>query len=467
VKPRLSMVILGHVDAGKSTMMGQVLVQLSKINQRTVMKYQKQAAEIGKASFALAWIMDEDESERERGVTMDVATKTISTPKYDVTILDAPGHKDFVPEMISGAASADVGLLVVAATTGEFESGFDQRGQTREHILLSRGLGVSQLLVAVNKLDAAETPWDRERFKQIKRTLEPFLINCGYKAERIRFVPVSGLTGENVLHRKEKALDSWYNKDNMKLNGGAPTLMEALDLFQPPQRNINKPLRFITSDAYPEGKGVTVRGRVVQGYVRTGDSISVMPIGDVATVNRIEHGDLLDSNINATSAKLAQAGDAVELGISGIDIARLTRGSVLCHTKNRVPIMRKLNAKLLVMEKLDVPIIKGAQVTFHMQSVDVPAVVSKLIEVTRRGTGVGSNNDAAVKRFSSVSVVAGMEGKKMRPRIITGGSTALVGITLNESLCLEEFSQCRALGRFVLRRKGDTIAVGLIEELLK
>jgi len=455
-KPRLSMVILGHVDAGKSTLMGQVLVQLSKINQRTVLKFQKQAAEIGKASFALAWIMDEDESERERGVTMDVATKTISTPKYDVTILDAPGHKDFVPEMICGAASADVGLLVVAATTGEFESGFDQRGQTREHILLSRGLGVSQLLVAVNKLDAAETPWDEHRFNHIKQTLEPFLVNCGYKAERIRFVPVSGLTGENVLYQKEAALRAWYNDINFIK--GAPTLMEALDLFQSPKRSLDKPLRFIVSDVYPEGKGVTLRGRVVQGLVRVGDSVSVMPIGDVSYVNRIEHGDLLDSS-NKNSSTFAQAGDSVELNITGVDIARTNRGCVLCHVVDRVPINKKFQAKLLVTDLIDVPIIRGAQVSFHMQSIDVPAVISKLIEVTRRG----GLQDAAAKAFASTnSLIA----RSTKPRVVTGGSTAMVEITLKDPLCLEEFSSCRALGRFVLRRKGDTVAVGLIEELL-
>eukprot|EP01082_Thalassiosira_pseudonana_P003227 g2981.t1 g2981 contig12:1193849-1195038(-) len=222
IRSHLSMVILGHVDAGKSTLTGRLLLQLNHVSQRQLQKYQKAANNIGKSSFALAWFTDEDESERERGVTMDVGTKFARTNNFDFTILDAPGHKDFIPNMISGAASADCGLLVIAATTGEFEAGFasggggggssnDQDGfgtampsgksmggQTREHIVLSRGLGVSQFVVAVNKLDAAEPPWDEGRFEYIKALVLPFLISSGFKEKRITFVPVSGLTGVNV-----------------------------------------------------------------------------------------------------------------------------------------------------------------------------------------------------------------------------------------------------------------------------
>jgi len=233
-KSRLSMVILGHVDAGKSTLMGQVLLQLGEVQKRTVQKYQKQAAELGKASFHLAWVMDEDESERERGVTMDVATKFFTTPSHDFTLLDAPGHADFVPMMITGAASAQVGILVVAATIGEFEAGFmlsklNVGGQTREHVVLARGLGVSQLIVAVNKLDAVD--WSQARFEEILGMLEPFLVENGFNAKRIQFVPTSGLTGVNVKDKpgKDVKLSEWYK---------GPTLLEAIDSFAPAQRNV-------------------------------------------------------------------------------------------------------------------------------------------------------------------------------------------------------------------------------------
>lgn len=245
-KNQLSMVVLGHVDAGKSTLMGQVLLQTGHVQQRILTRYQKQAATIGKASFALAWVMDEDESERQRGITMEVATKYLQLPKTNLVILDAPGHADFIPAMIHGAATADVAILVVAATKGEFEAGFNvtsttptgsgglggsgssSGGQTREHVVLARGLGVSQLIVAVNKLDAME--WDQERFRHIQQTLLPFLTSqAGFAPKRIRFIPVSGLTGENVKASKEPLLSQWYK---------GPTLLEAMDTFIPAQRTI-------------------------------------------------------------------------------------------------------------------------------------------------------------------------------------------------------------------------------------
>jgi elongation factor 1 alpha-like protein len=231
------MVVLGHVDAGKSTLMGQVLLQLGHVQKRTIAKYQKQAADVGKSSFALAWVMDEDDSERERGVTMEVGTKYITTPNHDFVLLDAPGHADFIPAMITGAAAADVGLLVIAATTGEFEAGFNisstnskSGGQTKEHIVLARGLGVSQLIVAVNKLDAVD--WSQQRYEEIHSKLQPFLQANGFSSRRVRFVPISGLTGTNVKERPvEERLTSWYS---------GPTLLEAMDGFVPAQRNVGK-----------------------------------------------------------------------------------------------------------------------------------------------------------------------------------------------------------------------------------
>lgn len=481
-RSRLSMVILGHVDAGKSTLMGQVLLQLGHIEKRVVHKYQKQAAEIGKASFALAWIMDENESERERGVTMEVATKFAKTERHDITILDAPGHRDFIPAMITGAASADVGLLVVAAAPGEFEDGFNNNGddngnngryqlqitgQTREHIILARGLGVSQLVVVVNKLEMAQPAWSKDRFDEIKGLLTPFLQASGFNLKRVRFVPVSALTGVNVKPKARATASSTTNGGDdatlLKKWYQGPTLLESIDLFVPAQRNIEKPLRFIVTDTYAEGRGVTVRGRVTQGFLRAGDRVVLLPIGDEAVVSRIvENGAPLSSsdggntpNNNTANnssvivrSKLAMAGDNAEIVLAGIDVARVSPGCILCHAEGgtdlRVPIRRKFIAQVVVMDKLVVPIIRGAQVLFHMHSLDVPAVVSNLLSVTKRG---------------AAAPVA-------RPRIITGGANATVEITTSEKLCVEEYKNCRSMGRFVLRRGGDTIAVGVIESLV-
>ena len=476
IRSHLSLVILGHVDAGKSTLTGRLMLSLNHVSQRQLQKYQKAATTIGKSSFALAWFCDEDESERERGVTIDIATKFVQTENFDFTVLDAPGHKDFIPNMISGTASADAGLLVVAATTGEFEAGFAMGGddgdgsrfvgQTREHIVLSRGLGVTQIVVAVNKLDAADPAWSKARFEHIKGLVLDFLKHNSFKEKRIKFVPVSGLTGVNMsregkLEDEEgmKLLRIWYN---------GPTLIEALDGFVPAKRDFEKPLRSIVTDVSSEGKNVTVRARVVQGFVRAGDGVTVLPIGDNASVVRVERGRAEKEGASVYSYAIAQdtqskdglkeigevagiqncalAGEIAELTLSGIDAARLSPGCVISHRHPslRPNVKRRFEARVMVMDKLAVPIIRGSQVLLHMSSIDVPAVLSKLISSERRGDAKPRQN----------------------PRVLAGGVTATVEITLSEKLVLEESNQCKALGRFVLRRGGDTVAVGLIDKVL-
>ncbi|KAL7528501.1 hypothetical protein ACHAXR_004411 [Thalassiosira sp. AJA248-18] len=484
VRSHLSLVFLGHVDAGKSTLTGRLLLSLNHVSQRQLQKYQKASSAIGKSSFALAWFTDEDESERERGVTIDIATKFVRTDKFDFTILDAPGHKDFIPNMISGTASADCGLLVVAATTGEFEAGFAGGGaaaaaaadssssssrtcgQTREHIVLARGLGVTQFVVAVNKLDAADPVWSKDRFEYIRSLILDFLKENGFKEKKITFVPVSGLTGVNVSREGKmedeagwKALRKWYK---------GPTLVEALDGFTPAKREFEKPLRVIVTDVSSEGKNVTVRGRVVQGFVRMGERVAVLPVGDEANVVRVERGkatkegaspySFAASNEGSSQEKdmedipelqnCALAGDIVEVTLSGIDPARLSPGCVMCHPHPslRPPVKRKFEARVLVMERLAVPIIRGSQVLLHMHSIDVPAVLNKLVSSEKRG-------DRNAK-------------PRQNPRVLTGGVTATVEITLSEKLVIEESNECKSLGRFVLRRGGDTIAVGLIDKVL-
>lgn len=475
IRPHLSLVILGHVDAGKSTLTGRLLLSLNHVSQRLLQKYQKAATSIGKSSFALAWFTDEDESERERGVTIDIGTKFAKTERFDFTVLDAPGHADFIPNMISGTASADCGLLVVAATTGEFEAGFaggsgggdsssySVGGQTREHIVLSRGLGVTQFVVAVNKLDAAEPAWSQDRFEHIKALVLDFLKQNGFKEARITFVPVSGLTGVNISKNDKvedadgwNALKKWYN---------GPTLLEALDGFTPAKRGYEKPLRGIVTDVSSEGKNVTVRGRVVQGFIRSGDSVAVLPVGDDATVVRVERGKAAQegsspysfaspsSTTTSTNSEndlqlddIALAGDTVELILANIDSARLSPGCVICqpHPSLRPKVERKFAARISVMERLSVPIIRGSSVLLHMHSIDVPAVLNKLVSSEKRGDGK----------------------PRLNPRVLTGGVTATVEITLSERLVIEESNECKALGRFVLRRGGDTVAVGLIDKVL-
>ena len=225
IPSQLSMVVLGHVDAGKSTLMGQLLIQTGQINKRQALRGLSMAG--GGAN--LAWLLDENESERARGVTMEIGTKAFATQNHRIVVLDAPGHADFIPIMITGAASADTCILVVDAVTGEFESGFSGGGQTKEHILLAKGLGVSQVIVAVNKLDVEG--WKEDRYQFVSQQVIEYLTRQKFKCPRIQCVPVSGLTGENVQAQTEPLLRQWYT---------GPTLLQAINGFKPANRQLGK-----------------------------------------------------------------------------------------------------------------------------------------------------------------------------------------------------------------------------------
>jgi len=233
-KEAINLIVIGHVDSGKSTLMGHLLFQLGQVSQKIMHKYEQESRKLGKQSFMYAWLLDETEEERERGITMDVGQNRFETDHRVVTLLDAPGHKDFIPNMISGAYQADVAVLVVNATTGEFEAGFESGGQTREHALLVRSLGVSQLCIAVNKLDTVD--WSHERFNNIRDKLKVFLTKqAGFRESDLNFIPCSGLTGENLTKvSSSQTLKSWYQ---------GPTLVEVVDTMKTPVRDIDKPFR--------------------------------------------------------------------------------------------------------------------------------------------------------------------------------------------------------------------------------
>ncbi|CAG8709218.1 4391_t:CDS:10, partial [Acaulospora morrowiae] len=265
----LNLVVIGHVDAGKSTLMGHLLYLLGEVNEKTMKGYERESSRIGKSSFSYAWVLDETDEERRRGITMDIAITKFETENRRFTLLDAPGHKDFIPNMISGAAQADVAILVVDATTGEFEAGFEANGQTKEHALLVRSLGVQQLVVAINKLDVVG--WSRARYDEIVTKLSNFLSSTNFKKDKVFYVPCSGLTGENLVERSPNTLD-WYD---------GKTLVQQIDLFEPPVRLLEKPFRLSVSDFFKGGmgnsSGVMVAGRIEGGSIQVGDEIMVVP----------------------------------------------------------------------------------------------------------------------------------------------------------------------------------------------
>ncbi|KAG7391773.1 HBS1-like protein [Phytophthora boehmeriae] len=425
-KTKVSMVVIGHVDAGKSTITGHLLYKLGYVSKKLMHKYEKESREAGKSSFAYAWVMDADEEERSRGVTMDVGTSYFETATKHVTLLDAPGHRDFIPKMIAGAAQADVAVLVVPAVTGEFEAAFENSGQTKEHTLLVRSLGVSQMVVAVNKMDMVG--WDKERFDNIVTSLTSFLVNVGFRPKNLRFVPLSGMTGVNLEKTGASEECSWYS---------GPSLVEAIDTFAPPQRQISKPFRMTVSDVSKSmSLGQTISGRVYAGAAAVGDSFLLMPIGLPLTVKGMEQ--------DGESCALARAGDTVDMGITGIDPSALTTGSILCSIASPVRLARKFEAKIMTMPAVEVPLVKGTYVTIHMHNVDEPVNITRLVSMLSK-TG---------------------EVERKKPRCITRDRSAVVQITSQRSLCLEEFASYRQLGRFTLRDRGKTLAAGIITQII-
>lgn len=454
----LSLVVIGHVDAGKSTLMGRLMLTCREVSKRQIAKFEQECAGAGKSSFQFAWCMDEGEEERSHGVTMDVAQKALRLPSGRVvTVLDAPGHRDFVPQMISGASSADVALLAVPASVGEFEAAFGPGGQTREHALLARGMGVNQVLICVTKLDSHEPAWDSGRYESIIAQTKDFLQSIGFKAKRIRGLPVSGLHGVNMGSDDAPlppALAAWY---------AGPTLLEAIEAFQMPQRLVDRPFRLIVDDVGALSKDrVKLSGLCIAGRLRVGQRVAVMPLGDVCQVRK-----LIKKRPSATAAAEGRGsvytegagnveeevervlgGDYCDVIVHGIEeAARAPPGSVLCKLRRSELCRgcRKIEAQIRTFEALLVPLVKGTQLILHRGGKEVPVTVGRLLALV--------NGDGEVT--------------KERPRHVTANKTCRLVLRLDDRICLEAYRDCRALGRFALRARGATLAAGIVTEVLK
>uniref|UniRef100_A0A4W3J8S2 HBS1-like protein n=1 Tax=Callorhinchus milii TaxID=7868 RepID=A0A4W3J8S2_CALMI len=368
-KQLLNLVVIGHVDAGKSTLMGHFLYLLGNVNKRIMHKYEQESKKAGKASFAFAWVLDETGEERERGVTMDVGMTKFETNTKVITLMDAPGHKDFIPNMITGAAQADVAILVVDASRGEFEAGFEAGGQTREHALLVRSLGVTQLAVAVNKMD--QVNWHPERFKEISNKLGQFLKQAGFKESDVAYIPTAGLNGENLTTRSQvHELKAWYN--------GA-CLIEQIDSFKSLQRPVEKPFRLSVSDVFKDqGSGFCVTGKIKAGYVQSGDRVLVMPPNESCTVKGITlHDEPVD---------WAAAGEHVTLTVTGVDIIKINVGCIFCDQKAPIKTCTRFRARVLIFN-IDLPITQGLPVLLHYQTVSEPGTIRRLVSVLHKSTG--------------------------------------------------------------------------------
>ncbi len=329
-KPHMNLVVTGHVDNGKSTTVGHLMVDLGVIDQRTIDAFAKESESTGKGdTFKYAWVLDSIKDERDRGITIDLAFQKFETTKFFYTLIDAPGHRDFIKNMITGASEADASVLVVSVKPGETEAATEPGGQAREHAFLSRTLGVNQIAVALNKMD--DVNYTEARFKEVKETVEKMLKLVGYNTAKVNFIPVSGWKGDNLVKKSESM--PWYK---------GPTLAEALDSFEPPEKPIGKPLRIPVQDVYSiTGVGTVPVGRVETGRIKANDKVIVMPAGVTGEVKSIE--------THHTQMDFAEAGDNIGFNLRGVDKKAIKRGDMIGTSDNIPTVAKEFEAQIIVI----------------------------------------------------------------------------------------------------------------------
>ncbi|ODQ82886.1 hypothetical protein BABINDRAFT_164616 [Babjeviella inositovora NRRL Y-12698] len=341
-KGHINVVVIGHVDSGKSTTTGHLIFKCGGIDKRTIEKFEKEAAELGKGSFKYAWVLDKLKAERERGITIDIALWKFETPKYYVTVIDAPGHRDFIKNMITGTSQADCAILIIAGGVGEFEAGISKDGQTREHALLAFTLGVRQLIVAVNKMDTVK--WDEARFEEICKETCNFIKKVGYNPKTVPFVPISGWNGDNMIEASTNC--PWYKGWNKETKAGVSkgkTLLEAIDAVEMPTRPTDKPLRLPLQDVYKIGGiGTVPVGRVETGVIKAGMVVTFAPAGVTTEVKSVEmHHEQLVEGV---------PGDNVGFNVKNVSVKEIRRGNVCGDSKNDPPKgCASFNAQVIVL----------------------------------------------------------------------------------------------------------------------
>ncbi len=421
-KPHLNLVIIGHVDHGKSTMTGHLLYLAGAIDQRTMDKYEQESEKIGRGTWKFAWALDKLKEERERGVTIDIAFFKFETQKQVYTIIDAPGHRDFVKNMITGTSQADAAVLVVSAEKGGFEAGISGQGQTREHALLAKTLGVEQLVVAVNKMDTVD--WAEDRYNEIKEEIGNFLKGIGYKLDKVHFVPVSGITGDNL---KDKSDKTPYYK--------GPTLLTALDEFSPPPKPTDKPLRLPIQDVYTiTGIGTVPSGRVETGVLKPGEKIIVAPSGKKGIVNTIE--------MHHEQIPVAEPGDNIGFSVKGIGKADIRRGNVVGHESNPPTVAEEFEAQVVVMRHPSV-ISPGYTPVLHLGTAQTACTFMELKTKMVKGQKVDN------------------------PDHLKNGDASIVAMVPVKPFVVEPFKDFPQLGRFAVRDMGQTVAVGVVQKVTK
>merc|ERR1712174_102274 len=426
----------GHVDAGKSTSTGHLIYKCGGIDKRAIEKFEKEAAEMGKGSFKYAWVLDKLKAERERGITIDIALWKFETEKFYVTIIDAPGHRDFIKNMITGTSQADCAVLIVAAGVGEFEAGISKNGQTREHALLAYTLGVKQLIVGVNKMDSTEPPYSEKRFTEIQTEVSNYVKKVGFNPKSVSFVPISGWHGDNMIEPSSNM--GWYKGWQKEVKEGkfkGMTMFEALDSIIPPTRPSSKPLRLPLQDVYKIGGiGTVPVGRVETGVIKPGMVVTFAPVMVTTEVKSVE--------MHHESLPEAVPGDNVGFNVKNVSVKEIKRGMVASDSKNKPAAgVSDFTAQVIVLNHPG-QICNGYSPVLDCHTAHIACKFNEIKEKVDRRTGKATETN---------------------PKSIKSGDAAIVELIPSKPMCVEAFSEFPPLGRFAVRDMRQTVAVGVIK----
>lgn len=427
-KDHVSIIFMGHVDAGKSTMGGNILYLTGSVDKRTVEKYEREAKDAGRQGWYLSWVMDTNKEERSDGKTIEVGRAYFETEKRRYTILDAPGHKMYVSEMIGGASQADVGILVISARKGEYETGFEKGGQTREHALLAKTQGVNKMIVTINKMDDPTVNWSQERYDQCVKNLSNFLKAIGYNKEDVIFMPVSGYSGAGLKARVDPKDCPWYT---------GPSLLEYLDTMRHMDRRINAPF-MLPIAAKMRDMGTIVEGKIESGHIKKGHSTLLMPNKITVEIQNIY-------NETESEVDMAVCGEQVKLRIKGVEEEDISPGFVLTSPKNPIKNVTKFVAQLAIVELKSI-MSAGFSCVMHVHTAIEEVQVTKLLHKLEKGTNRKSKKPPAFAK-KGMKIIAVLEAEA--------------------PVCVETYQDYPQLGRFTLRDQGATIAIGKIVKILE
>jgi len=427
-KTHVNLVVIGHVDSGKSTTTGHLIYKCGGIDKRVIEKYEKEAKDMGKSSFKYAWVLDKLKAERERGITIDIALWKFETKKFYFTIIDAPGHRDFIKNMITGTSQADVAILMIASGTGEFEAGYAKNGQTREHAMLAFTLGVKQMIVCCNKMDDKSVEWSEKRYTEIKEELTKYLASVGYKVDKIPFIPISGWHGDNMIDRSDKM--PWYK---------GPTLLMALDAIEPPKRPTDKALRLPLQDVYKIGGiGTVPVGRVETGVLKPGITVTFVPsLKQDPTLSEVKSVEMHHEAVD-----VAEPGDNVGFAVKNIAVKDLKRGQVVGNVADRPPVGTAFFEAQVVVLNHPGTIGAGYCPVLDCHTAHIASKFVGLRQRINKRTG---------------------QKEEDNPKSIKNGDAGIVVLQPTKPLCVESFTEYPPLGRFAVRDMRQTVAVGIVK----